>query len=175
MDPTLKQRAAAVKLVVFDVDGVLTDGRLYFSDDGRESLAFHIRDGHGIRLLIHYGVQVAVLSARESEAVTRRMNYLGVKRLYQGFQDKGPALQRLLEECGVTAAQTAYLGDDLPDLAPMARVGLAGAVADAHPVVIECAHWVAAAAGGYGAARELCEILLKEQGKWDEALDYCRG
>ncbi len=172
MNATLKQ-CAAVRLVVFDVDGVLTDGRLYFSDDGRESRAFNIKDGHGIRLLLHYGVQVAVLSGRESDAVARRMRDLGVACVYQGFKNKGPAFERLLEDCGVAAEHTAYMGDDLPDLPAMRRAGLACAVADAHPEVIKCAHWVARADGGCGAARELCEVLIKEQGRWSEVLEHC--
>ncbi len=173
MNRTLQQRAAAVRLVVFDVDGVLTDGRLYYSDAGCESRAFNIQDGHGIRLLLHYGVQVAVLSGRESGAVSRRLSDLGVARVYQGCRDKGPAFERLLEDCGVAAAQSAYVGDDLPDLAPLRRAGLACAVADACPEVIECAHWVARAGGGRGAARELCDFLLKEQGRWSEVVEYC--
>ncbi len=173
MNDTFKQRAASIRLVVFDVDGVLTDGRLSFSDDGRESRAFDIKDGHGIRLLLHCSVQVAVLSGRESGAVARRMRDLGVEFVYQGFQDKGPAFERLLKDCGVAAECTAYMGDDLPDLAPLRRAGLACAVADAHPEVIECAHWVARAAGGHGAARELCDVLVREQGRWDEVIAHC--
>ena len=173
MSHTLRQRAGAVRLVVLDVDGVLTDGCLYCSDDGRESQAFNVRDGHGIRLLLHHGVRVAVLSGRVSGAAARRMNDLGVERVYQGHGNKGPAFDQLLEDCGVAAGQSAYMGDDLPDLGPMRRAGLACAVADAHPEVIECAHWVARAAGGRGAVRELCDFLLKEQGRWGEVRSYC--
>ena len=175
MNATLRRCMAAISLVIFDVDGVLTDGRLYCDDDGGNSHAFNVRDGHGIRLLLHYGVQVAVLSGRDSAAVTRRMTDLGVEHVYQGCRDKMPAFEQLLKACGVSAGQTAYVGDDLPDIAPMRKAGLACAVADAHPEVIGCADWVIAANGGEGAARELCERLLKERGQWDQVLKYCCG
>lgn len=173
MNDSFKRRAGSVRLVIFDVDGVLTDGRLYFGDEGREGRAFNVKDGHGIRLLLHYGVQVAVLSGRRSGVVARRMEELGIEHVHQGERDKGPAFERLLEACGVAAAQAAYMGDDLPDLAPMRRAGLACAVADAHPEVIRCAHWVARAGGGCGAARELCDALIKERGQWEEVLEHC--
>ena len=173
MSDSFKRRAVSVRLVIFDVDGVLTDGRLYFDDEGRGGPAFNVKDGHGISLLLHYGVQVAVLSGRRSAAVARRMEELGVEHVYQGERDKGAAFQRLLEACGVEAGQSAYMGDDLPDIAPMRRAGLACAVADAHPEVIKRAHWVARADGGRGAARELCDALIKEQGRWEEVLEYC--
>ncbi len=173
MNDSFKRRAASVRLVVFDVDGVLTDGRLYFDDRGCEGRAFDVKDGHGISLLLHYGVQVAVLSGRRSDVVARRMEELGVEHVHQGAREKGPVFERLLKTCGVTAEQSAYMGDDLPDIAPMRRAGLACAVADAHPEVIKCAHWVARADGGRGAARELCDALIKEQGRWEEVLEYC--
>ena len=173
MNNTLKQDIAVVKLVVFDVDGVLTNGQLYFSGDKSENRAFNIKDGHGIRLLLHYGVQVAVLSARESDAVSLRMQDLGVEHVYQGFRDKRLGFQKLLKSCGVVAEHVAYMGDDLPDIAPMKDAGFACAVADAHPEIIKCADWVSQFNGGCGAARELCDFLLKAQKRWDEVIEYC--
>lgn len=173
MSDIFRQCAATVRLVVFDVDGVLTDGRVYLGDNGDEFRAFDIKDGHGIRLLLHYGVQVAALSGRESGAAEQRLRGLGVEHILQGHKEKGPAFERLLEDCGAAAEHVAYLGDDLPDLGPMRRAGLACAVADAHPRVIECADWVARAKGGHGAARELCDALLKARGTWEEALKHC--
>lgn len=173
MQSVFTQRAAAVRLVVFDVDGVLTDGRLYFTDGQRAGLAFSVRDGHGIRLLLHYGMQVAVLSGRESDTVSQRMAALGVRRVYQGVRDKKNGFARLLEDCSVAAENTAYMGDDLQDLAPMQRAGLACTVADAHPEIIRHADWVAKLGGGRGGARELCDALLKAQGQWDRVIRYC--
>ncbi len=175
MQGTLIQRAAAIKLVVFDVDGVLTQGRLYAGSDGEEHLAFHVKDGHGIRLLLHYGIQVAILSGRKSAAVSRRMEELGVgvEYVYQGMREKGAGFELLLGDCAIAAEETAYMGDDLPDIAAMQRAGFACAVSDAHPEVVCRADWVAQLAGGCGAVRELCDFLLKAQGRWKSVLEYC--
>ena len=167
------QRAATVKLVILDVDGVLTPGRLHTGSGGEDRLEFNVKDGHGIRLLLHYGVQVAVLSGRESAAVSRRMAELGVEHVYQGMREKGAGFESLLRDCAVTAEETAYMGDDLPDIAAMRRAGLACAVSDAHPEVIRRADWVAEFAGGRGAVRELCDFLLKAQGRWKDVLEHC--
>ena len=173
MQAILKQRAAVIRLVIFDVDGVLTDGRLYFDDDGFANQAFNVKDGHGIRLLLHHGINVAVLSGRESAAASRRMADLGVECVYQGVRDKGSGFDSLIRDCAVAPENTAYMGDDLPDLAPMQRAGLACAVSDAHPEVIRCADWVTQSGGGCGAARELCEVLLEAQGIWKSVLEHC--
>ena len=170
MDPNLRQRATIIRLAVFDVDGVFTDGKLYFSEDRHESRAFDVKDGHGIRLLLNHGVEVAVVSGRNSDAVVWRMSDLGVTRVYQGVKDKGPVFEQLLEDCGIAAQLSSYMGDDLPDLVPMRRAGLACAVADACPEVIKCADWVARSPGGCGAVRELCDFLLRQQ---DEVIKHC--
>lgn len=157
-------RAAAIRLAIFDVDGVLTDGALFFDIPGREYKAFHARDGLGIRLLRESGVEVAVISGRKSEIVQRRMENLDVRYCFQGFDDKLEAFGRLKAELGLTDAQVAHVGDDLPDVPLFRRAGLAVAVADAHPLAAEQAHWLTARTGGDGAAREVCDLIMHAQG-----------
>ena len=152
---------AKIELLILDVDGVLTDGRLYFSGRGEALKVFHVRDGHGIKLLMNAGVQVAAVSGRRSDAVAARMRELKVPSVIQGCRDKVAALQRLSRRLRIAPLHTACLVDDTPDLPLMSAVGLAAAVADAHPVVLSAAHWVAKAAGGQGAVRELCDALLR--------------
>ena len=158
-------RAAQIRLVIFDVDGVLTDGRLYLADDGNEFKAFHSRDGHGLKMLQNQGVAVAIISGRRSLAVERRMADLGINYVYMGVQDKLVAFQDLLQRQGLDAAQVAYVGDDVIDLPVMSRVGLAIAVQDADPFVKRHAHWQTPSPGGRGAAREVCELLLEALGR----------
>lgn len=158
-------RARDIRLAVFDVDGVLTDGRILFSDDGRESRAFHVRDGLGLKLLREAGIEVALISARRSALVEYRMRELDIPHLLQGRHDKRAALDELLDGLSLERRQAAFTGDDLPDLEVMAAAGLAIAVADAHPAVTEHAHWRTALAGGSGAAREVCDLILRAQGK----------
>jgi 3-deoxy-D-manno-octulosonate 8-phosphate phosphatase (KDO 8-P phosphatase) len=158
------QRAAHIRLVIFDVDGVLTDGSLYFGDDGLEYKAFNVRDGQGMGMLQETGVHLAVISGRRSEVVRIRMDGLGVAHVYQGLQDKLPAYEDLKQRLGLTDASIAYVGDDLIDLSIMCRVGLAIAVEDAHPLVRQHAHWCTQAPGGRGAAREVCELIMESQG-----------
>lgn len=162
-------RAAHIQLVIFDVDGVLTDGRLYFGEDGTEYKAFHSRDGLGMRMLRESGVAIAVITGRSSELVARRMASLGIEHLYQGQTDKLSAFQSLLRRLKLPASNTAYVGDDLVDLPPMRRAGVAIAVADAHPLVAQHAHWQTPSGGGRGAAREVCEFILQAQGKLERA------
>lgn len=152
--------AAGIALVVLDVDGVMTDGRLWFGPDGETLKAFHVRDGYGIRMLIAAGIRVAVLSGRRSAAVIERMRELGVSDLAQGVGDKARALGELLERTSIDARQVACLADDTPDLPVMAAVGLPAAVADAHPAVLAAAAHVTRAPGGCGAVREFCDWLL---------------
>lgn len=152
---------AKIELLVLDVDGVLTDGRLYFSGKGEALKAFNVRDGHGIKLLMGSGVEVAALSGRRSSAVTARMRELGVRRLVQGCTDKVAALRRLTRHLDIDPLSCACIVDDTPDLPLMSAVGFAAAVADAHPLVVSAAHWIAKAAGGHGAVRELCDALLR--------------
>jgi 3-deoxy-D-manno-octulosonate 8-phosphate phosphatase (KDO 8-P phosphatase) len=152
---------ARIQLLILDVDGVLTDGSLYFGARGEALKVFHVRDGHGIKLLMAAGVHVAVCSGRRSAAVAARMRELGVRHVLQGCKDKVAALERLAERLNVDRLNCACLCDDTPDLPLMSAVGLAGAVADAHPVVLSAAHWIAAANGGRGAVRQLCDALLR--------------
>jgi 3-deoxy-D-manno-octulosonate 8-phosphate phosphatase (KDO 8-P phosphatase) len=164
------RRAAAVRLALFDVDGVLTDGGLVLGADGSEFKTFHVRDGLGLVLLLEAGLEVGVISARPSEVVAARMRDLGVRHTALGVADKPAAMRRMLEQLGLTGPAACYTGDDLVDLAPMAMAGLAVAVADAHPLVRARAHWVTDGGGGRGAAREVCELLLRAQGRLDAAL-----
>ena len=165
------RRAADVRLVIFDVDGVLTDGNLYFGDDGQEYKSFNSKDGLGMKLLRDSGVEIGVITARQSQVVNVRMRNLGVEHVYQGQQQKLPAYQELLEKLSLTPEQVAYVGDDLIDLPIMRRVGLSVTVQDAHRVVAQQAHWQTAARGGRGAAREVCELLLEAQGNLQSTFD----
>jgi 3-deoxy-D-manno-octulosonate 8-phosphate phosphatase (KDO 8-P phosphatase) len=159
MDAVL-ERARRIRLLVLDVDGVLTDGRLYLSAAGEELKVFHVRDGVGLVAVQRAGVTVAIISGRNSAAVTRRAGELGIRHVRQGVSDKAVELQSLLGELGVSAAQTACVGDDTPDLPLLKAAGLAVAVADAHPALRPVAHWVTASPGGRGAVREVCDLLL---------------
>jgi 3-deoxy-D-manno-octulosonate 8-phosphate phosphatase (KDO 8-P phosphatase) len=152
---------AKIELLVLDVDGVLTDGRLYFGARGETLKVFHARDGHGIKLLAATGLHIAAVSGRRSAAVTARMRELRVKHVVQGCSDKVEALQMLCARLGTTPLLTACIVDDTVDLPLMSAVGFAGAVADAHPLVLTAAHWVAKSEGGRGAVRELCDALLR--------------
>ncbi len=160
----LLQRARNIKLIAFDVDGVLTNGGLFFGDDGQEYKAFNSRDGHGFKMLHNNGLLTAIITGRTSEVVKHRAANLGIEIIYQGQHDKSAALDELLNETGLTTEQIAYMGDDVIDLPVLCRVGLAIAVQDAHPLVIENCHWVTERAGGQGAGREACEMLLQAQG-----------
>ncbi len=169
MSNELLQRARAIKLAIFDVDGVLTDGRLYFLPDGSEFKTFNTLDGHGIKMLIASGVQTAIISGRKTPVVERRAQNLGIQHLFQGREDKLVVLDGLLAELGLSYEQVAYLGDDLPDLPVIRRVGLGMAVANADGFVRQHAHGVTQARGGEGAAREFCELILRAQGNLDPA------
>lgn len=166
----LRTRAARVKLAVFDVDGVLTDGKLWYAEDGHELKAFHVHDGLGLKRLLANGIEVAIITARLSPLVTERMAELGVAHVYQGQSDKLACFEQLRGALKLGADECAYTGDDLPDLKVMTRVGLAIAPANAHPWVSARAHWHTRNAGGAGAAREVCDFLLSAQGKADAEL-----
>ncbi len=152
---------ARIELLLLDVDGVLTDGRLYFSGSGEELKTFHVRDGHGIKLLMQSGVAVAAVSGRRSSAVTARMRELKVRNVVQGCADKVAALMDLARRLDIDPLACACLVDDTPDLPLMAAVGFAAAVADAHPLVLSAAHWISRTPGGRGAVREQCDALLR--------------
>jgi 3-deoxy-D-manno-octulosonate 8-phosphate phosphatase (KDO 8-P phosphatase) len=161
---TVLERASHIRLLVLDVDGVLTDGRLFLSAAGEELKVFHVRDGSGLVAVQRAGVVVAIISGRDSPAVTRRARELGISHVYQGVDDKGAQLDRLMAELGVTAAATACVGDDTPDAPMLRRAGLAIGVADAHPALLAVAHWVTPSGGGHGAVREVCDLLLSARG-----------
>lgn len=169
MDLILK-KAAQIKLVIFDVDGVLTDSSLFIGDDGQEYKAFNSKDGLGMKLLQQSGVPIGIITARQSNLVKLRMESLGIEHLYQGQQEKLPAFEKLLEKLSLDADEVAYVGDDLVDLPVMIRCGLAIAVSDSHQRVIEQAHWVTENPGGRGAAREVCELIMAGQGTLESAI-----
>ncbi|MEM1262302.1 MAG: HAD-IIIA family hydrolase [Pseudomonadota bacterium] len=149
-----------VRLVVFDVDGVFTDGRITYDEDGRESKTFHTQDGFGIRRLQQTGCKIAVITGRRSGAVAARMQELGVQHVFQGCRDKLPVLEALLQELAIAASESAFVGDDVPDLPPMQHVGTAIAVANAVPEVLAMADKVTDKRGGHGAVREVCDWLM---------------
>jgi 3-deoxy-D-manno-octulosonate 8-phosphate phosphatase (KDO 8-P phosphatase) len=167
---TAAGRARNVRLMAFDVDGVLTDGTLYIATSGEEFKAFNILDGHGLRMLRDGGVQLAILSGRESPAVVRRAQELGIDHVHQGLKEKLPAFKALCARSGVTAEQCGFVGDDYPDLPVLLRCGFAASVPGAPEAVRSRVHYVTRAAGGRGAVRELCEFVLDAQGRLDRAL-----
>ena len=166
----LASKIMSVRLVVFDVDGVLTDGRIIFSNSGEETKLFDVKDGHGIKLLMRSGIDVAIITARESEVVRRRAKDLGITHVFQGMKDKRMALEELVKISGITPAEMAYMGDDIIDLPVLRRVAFSAAVADAVSEVLGRVDFVSQRPGGRGAARELAELILKVQGKWDEVM-----
>ncbi|MCB2226608.1 MAG: phenylphosphate carboxylase subunit delta [Desulfarculaceae bacterium] len=168
MSPSLQERAAKIKLLVLDIDGVLTDGRVVYDQNGSESKFFDIKDGHGIKLLQRTGMGIVWLSGRASTPNQVRARELGIDELVEGCKIKLPEFQRLVSERGLTPDQAAFMGDDLIDLPPMRACGLALAPSDAWPEVKDAAQWVATLPGGRGAVRQACELLMKAQGKWEE-------
>ncbi|HEX4332183.1 MAG TPA: HAD-IIIA family hydrolase [Usitatibacter sp.] len=161
-------RARTVRLAIFDVDGVMTDGTLYFGAQGEAFKAFNILDGHGLKMLQSAGVAVAILSGRSSEAVARRAAELGIREVVQGAADKVAAFEEMRGRLAVDASACAFVGDDLPDLAVMRRCGFAVAVANASDPVKSAAHYVTRALGGRGAVREFCDLVLRAQGRGGE-------
>lgn len=158
------EKARQIRVVIFDVDGVLTDGSLLLGDDGQEYKAFYSRDGHGMKMLRASGVEIAIITGRSSEVVKHRVADLGIQHVYQGQLDKIVAFEHLVGELGVEADAIAYVGDDVVDLPVMRKVGFAIAVQDAHPLVKQHAHWQTPSNGGRGAARDVCELIMEAQG-----------
>jgi 3-deoxy-D-manno-octulosonate 8-phosphate phosphatase (KDO 8-P phosphatase) len=172
---TTQSRARAIKLAVFDVDGVLTDGTLHFTESGEEVKVFHALDGHGLTMLKRSGVELALITGRSSRAVERRAQELGIAHLYQGSADKLATYTGLLEMLGVQTSETSYMGDDVMDIPILRRCGLAATVPDAPEIVQQCCTYVARRGGGKGAVRELCELIMHAQGTLSEQLqDYLR-
>jgi 3-deoxy-D-manno-octulosonate 8-phosphate phosphatase (KDO 8-P phosphatase) len=165
----MEEKLKKVRLVIMDVDGVLTDGRIVLGGHGQEFKFFNVRDGHGIVLLHRVGIKTAIITGRKSEVVERRAKELGIPFIFQDSKDKLVTYNKLKGEAGVEDCEIAYMGDDLVDIPIMIRTGVAIAVADAHTQVKEAAHLVTRAPGGKGAVREFIELLLQVQGKWDKA------
>ncbi len=165
------EKAKKLKLLILDVDGVLTDGKLFFDNDGNEYKSFHAQDGHGIKMLRQTGVEVAVISGRKSKSVALRMKNLGVEHVYQGHENKIAAFNELIELMGITPEQAAHVGDDVIDLPVMVRVGLAIAVNDANFAVKQYADWCTTLPGGQGAVREVCDFIMQAQGHFDDMLN----
>ncbi|MCH7536542.1 MAG: HAD-IIIA family hydrolase [Proteobacteria bacterium] len=160
-------KLADIRLVAFDIDGVFTDGRFYLSDEGVETKAFHTQDGFGVRQLLNAGIDVAVISGRKSNAVEKRMAELGVAHILQGCENKVAALDSIIAELGITPAECAYVGDDIPDLPLLAHVGVSVAVANAVPELHDQCDMSTSAAGGFGAVREVCDLVLAAQDRHD--------
>jgi len=163
-------RAAEVRLMIFDVDGILTDGSLHYGPDGEVIKTFNVLDGHGIKLLQQSGVATAIISARKSDIVARRAADLGIRHLFQGVHDKRAAFEQLLADTGIHADACGFVGDDVIDLPILMRVRFAASVPNAHPEVKARVHYVTQASGGRGAARELCDFILRAQGNYETAL-----
>lgn len=170
LSPALKSRASAVRLMIFDVDGILTDGSLHYGADGELIKTFNVLDGHGIKQLQQSGVATAIISARKSALVERRAADLGISHVHQGVHDKFKVFAALLETLALTPDAVGFIGDDVIDLPILCRVGFAASVPNGHAEVKSRVHYVTQAGGGRGAARELCDLIMKAQGTYDAAL-----
>ena len=164
----LIEKMRKVKVLLLDVDGVLTDGRIILSDDGQETKCFDVRDGHGLKMIQRAGIEVMFLTGRKSRVVEHRARELGVDRVYQGALDKLAVYQEILSQEGLVPEQTAYMGDDIVDLPVLRQAGFSVTVCDAHAEVLRMVDLVTKSRGGRGAVREVCELILKAQGKWEE-------
>jgi 3-deoxy-D-manno-octulosonate 8-phosphate phosphatase (KDO 8-P phosphatase) len=163
-------RASRIRMMIFDVDGILTDGSLHFGADGEVMKTFNVLDGHGIKLLQQSGVLTAIISARSSPIVLKRAADLGIAHVMQGIHDKGLAFEELLRQTGIAAADCGFVGDDVIDLPILSRVGFAASVPNGHAEVRSRVQYVTQATGGRGAARELCDLILRAQGNYEAAL-----
>ncbi len=174
MDIAMQETAARIRLLAMDVDGVLTDGKLYFSAEGDELKAFNILDGHGIKMLHQVGISTAIITGRSSPLTQRRAENLGIHWLYQAREDKKQALDELALESGIDLAEMAYVGDDLPDLAAIQSAGLGISVPNGYPAVIESADWCTRAPGGSGAVREISDLLLSARNELNDLIQSYR-
>jgi 3-deoxy-D-manno-octulosonate 8-phosphate phosphatase (KDO 8-P phosphatase) len=170
-DPLLLERAARVRLLALDVDGVLTDGKLYFDNSGNEIKTFSTRDGFGLRSLQRFGISLAFITGRRSDIVSERARQLGVEHVYQGQDNKMEAFRDLLEKTGCAEKEICYAGDDLIDLPILLRAGLSVTVSDAVPQVKDHVHWVTGNPGGSGAVREICDLILQARGLDQQLLE----
>ena len=169
---TVDSNLRKIKLLLLDVDGVLTDGSIVYDDRGAEIKCFNVKDGLGLRLVMQSGIQVGIITGRSSAALQHRCENLGIKHLYERVGDKTKALQDILQRTSIRAEDTAFVGDDLPDLPIMKQVGLAVTVADAPHELRAAADMTTTAKGGQGAVREVCEAILKAQDRWDQILTH---
>jgi 3-deoxy-D-manno-octulosonate 8-phosphate phosphatase (KDO 8-P phosphatase) len=163
----MEERLKKIKLLILDVDGVMTDGRIIFDSNGVESKFFNVKDGHGIKMLQRTGIEIGIISGRESQVVANRAVELGITQVYQKSLDKLVPYRQMLEATGLSDEQVAFMGDDVIDIPLLKRVGFASAPADAVAEVLPFAHFVAKNRGGWGAVREVCDLILKVQGNWD--------
>lgn len=168
----LLKKARNIKLLLLDVDGVLTDNKLFYGDNGVEYKSFHTRDGHGMVMLQKSGIEIGIITGRKSELVKRRMQDLKVAHLYQGVPDKLPTFLSLVEKLGLELEEIAYMGDDILDLPILTRAGLSSTVANADPEVLSRVDFISQYKGGEGAVRELCELILKSQDLWQQHMDF---
>ncbi len=171
MDDVTPNRLKQIRLVLLDVDGVLTAGEIIYNDSGEQTKVFNVKDGLGIRMLKEAGIQVGIITGRRGKALQHRCDNLGIELIFDGIRDKDKAIDDIHAETGIPIDAMAYVGDDLPDLPAMKKVGLAVAVGDAVPLVRENAHMVTTACGGKGAVREVSETILKAQGHWDDLIE----
>ncbi len=170
----MQDRLSRVRLLVMDVDGVMTDGRIVLDGEGNEWKFFNVRDGHGIVMLHRIGVETAIITGRSSKVVERRAKELSIGHVYQGAHNKLEVYEELKRKLGLSDEQVCYIGDDVVDMPIMSRVGFAVAVADAHPEVKKVAHYVTAMPGGRGAVREVAEMIIRAKGRWDEVMERYR-
>jgi len=166
----LQKRILPIRMMIFDVDGVLTDGRVIYLDDGSEIKEFDAQDGHGIKLLQRAGIEVALITGRACRAVEQRAIGLGIARVYQGAKIKVEAYEQLLSDTGLKEHETGFMGDDLIDIPLMRRAGFSVAVPNGAPHIFQYAHYITRASGGRGAAREVCEMILQVQGLWESII-----
>jgi 3-deoxy-D-manno-octulosonate 8-phosphate phosphatase (KDO 8-P phosphatase) len=169
--PTDTNKLKQIKMLLLDVDGVLTDGRIIYDDRGVETKEFNVKDGLGIRLLMSAGIPVGIVTGRSCPALSHRCRNLGIDLLLDGVRNKAEVLDPILHDHSLTPDDIAFMGDDLPDLPLMRRVGVSIAVSDAHSLVVDQAHVVTATRGGRGAVREICDSILKAQGLWEKTLE----
>jgi 3-deoxy-D-manno-octulosonate 8-phosphate phosphatase (KDO 8-P phosphatase) len=167
----LPNKLKDIQLLLLDVDGVLTDGSIIYSDEDSETKVFNVKDGFGLKLVMSAGIKVGLVTGRTSKALHHRCRDLGIRYIYDGVQQKAQLLDKIVLETGVGADNTAFIGDDLPDIPLMRRIGLSIAVADAHEMVRDYSDWITSAPGGRGAVREVCDALLKARGVWEKMME----
>lgn len=166
LDEKIREKIKRIKLLILDVDGVLTDGKVIIDDEGKETKHFNVRDGHGLKMLMRYGIEIVFLTGRRSMVVERRARELGISEVHQGAKNKLSFYSEIVERRKLAGDEVGYIGDDIVDIPFMKHVGFCAAVADAAPEVLQIADYIAGRAGGEGAVREICDMILKVQGKW---------